>query len=74
MDINDFRTTGSASDGNIVTIYTKKVINNFKSKEADELIYDFLPYLEIVSAGQRHSIVVRKIETADKTKYKEHAC
>jgi hypothetical protein len=72
MDINDFRTTGSASDGNIVTIFTKKVINNFKSKEADELIYDFLPYLEIVSAGQRHSIVVRKIETADKTKYKEH--
>lgn len=72
MDINDFRTTGSASDGNIVTIYTKKVINNFKSKEADELIYDFLPYLEIVSPGQRHSIVVRKIEEDDKNKYKKH--
>ena len=70
MDINDFTTTASADDGNIVTIFTKKVINNFKSKEADELIYDFLPYLEIVSPGQRHSIVVRKIEEDDK-KYKE---
>jgi len=72
MDINDFRTTASANDGNIVTIFTKKVMNNFKSKEADELIYDFLPYLEIVSPGQKHSIVVRKIEEEDKTKYREH--
>ena len=72
MDINNFTTTASADDGNIVTIFTKKVINNFKSKEADELIYDFLPYLEIVSPGQRHSIVVRKIEEDDKNKYKKH--
>lgn len=72
MDINDFTTTGSANDGNIVTIFTKKVINNFKSKEADELIYDFRPYLEIISPGQKHSIIIREIEEKDKSKYKEH--
>ena len=31
-----------------------------------------MPYLEIVSPGQRHSIVVRKIEEDDKNKYKKH--
>ncbi len=41
MDINDFTTTGSADDGNIVTIFTKKVINNFKSKKQMNLFMIF---------------------------------
>jgi hypothetical protein len=74
MDINNqtFSTRASASDGNIVTIFTKKKLNAFKSKEEDERIYDYLPYLEIVSPAQKHSIVIRPVVENDKILYPEH--
>ena len=74
MDINhqNFSTRASASDGNVVTIYTEKKLNAFKSKEQNDRVYDYLPYLKIVSMGQKHSIVIREVEEKDKTKYPLH--
>ena len=73
MDINqNFSTRASASDGNVVTIFTKKCLNNFKTKQQNERVYDYLPYLEIVSMGQKHSIVIREVEEEDKDKYPQH--
>jgi len=71
MDI-DHQATGSAADGNIVTIYMNKVLNNFKSKQEDDLVYDMIPFVRIVSPGQKHSIVDRKVRDNDKVDYKEH--
>lgn len=72
MDINKFKATGTAEDGNIITIYTRKVLNNFKTKEAADFIYDFHPYIRIVSPGQKHSVVDTKMNADHKKRYPAH--
>lgn len=71
MDIEAFTNEGRSPDGNIIIFHMRKIKNNFLSKEKDELYYDDVAYMKIISPGQRHSTVDKKVKAADKIEHKE---
>ncbi len=54
-------------DGNLVTINDRRI----KIVRGDDIEIREIPYIEIVSPGQKHSTVHRKVTEEDKIKYKE---
>ncbi len=71
MDIETFTNEGRSPDGNIIIFHMRKIKNNFLSKTNDELHYEQVPYMKIISPGQRYSTVDRKVRAIDKQDYKE---
>ena len=71
MDIESFTNEGRSPDGNIIIFHMRKIKNNFLSKQQDELYYDDIPYMKIISPGQRYSTVDRKVHAKDKAEHKE---
>jgi len=54
------------NDGNLVTIADRRK----KIVRGEEVLFIEVPYIEIVSPGQKHSTVHRKVTEEDKIKYK----
>lgn len=71
MDIESFTNEGRSPDGNIIIFHMRKIKNNFLSEKNDELYYDDIPYMKVISPGQRHSTVDKKVKAADKLEHKE---
>lgn len=71
MDIETFTNEGRSPDGNIIIFHTRRIKNNFLSQQQDELVYDQIPFMKIISPGQQHSTVDRKVKEKDMLEHKE---
>lgn len=55
------------NDGNLVTIADRRI----KINRGDDIEFLEVPYIKIVSPGQKHSTVHRKVTEEDKIKFKD---
>jgi len=63
---------GTAGDGNLVTMYARKILDKRTTEETETLTYMYKPYVEIISPGQKHAIVDTPIKDRHKKLYPLH--